>query len=101
MRRSAQTAEIGRLPLDQPTCLQALQHRVQQESPRPARDEAGAELRQHADVEPGIGQTEKRRIRVELERRLQAASGDGVPSLIVRYGDFLVLSLAAIGSTSW
>lgn len=32
--------------------------------------------------------TEKGRIRVELERRLEAASADGVPVLIVRFGDF-------------
>lgn len=32
--------------------------------------------------------TRKGQIRVELEQRLEAASGDGVPVLIVRYGDF-------------
>jgi len=32
--------------------------------------------------------TEKGRIRVALERRLETASRDGVPALIVRYGDF-------------
>ena len=32
--------------------------------------------------------TEKGRIRVELERRLEAAARDGAPALIVRFGDF-------------
>jgi nucleoside-diphosphate-sugar epimerase len=32
--------------------------------------------------------TEKGRIRVELERRLLAGSGEGAPALIVRFGDF-------------
>ncbi len=32
--------------------------------------------------------TEKGRIRVELEQRLEAASRQGAPSLIVRFGDF-------------
>jgi hypothetical protein len=36
--------------------LEALQHRVQQQVLSPARDKAGAELRQHAEVEPGVGQ---------------------------------------------
>lgn len=32
--------------------------------------------------------TKKGRIRVELERRLEAASAEGAPALIVRFGDF-------------
>jgi len=37
---------------------------------------------------PQHPRTEKGRIRVALERRLETASREGVPSLIVRYGDF-------------
>jgi hypothetical protein len=37
---------------------------------------------------PQHAPTEKGRIRVELEKRLEAASGRGVPVLIVRFGDF-------------
>jgi nucleoside-diphosphate-sugar epimerase len=37
---------------------------------------------------PQHARTEKGRIRVELEKRLEAASGRGVPVLIVRFGDF-------------
>jgi nucleoside-diphosphate-sugar epimerase len=37
---------------------------------------------------PQNAPTEKGRIRVELERRLETASREGAPALIVRYGDF-------------
>ena len=41
--------------LDQATCLEALEHRVQQPMLRLSGDEARAELGQHAEVEPGVG----------------------------------------------
>ena len=47
--------------------------------------DAFPELREDS---PQHAPTEKGRIRVELERRLEAASAGGVPVLIVRLGDF-------------
>jgi nucleoside-diphosphate-sugar epimerase len=40
------------------------------------------------ETAPQVPATRKGKIRVEMERRLEAASGDGVPVLIVRAGDF-------------
>jgi len=48
--------------LDQAAGFEALQHPVQQEVFRPLRDEAGAELRQHTEVEPWVRQLEPKRI---------------------------------------
>ncbi len=48
--------------LDQAACLEALQHPVQQEVLRPLSDEAGAELRKHAEVKARVGQLEAERI---------------------------------------
>jgi nucleoside-diphosphate-sugar epimerase len=47
--------------------------------------DAFPDLREDAPQHP---MTEKGRIRVELERRLEAASRAGAPALIVRFGDF-------------
>ncbi|HEX8375410.1 MAG TPA: hypothetical protein VF606_09550 [Geminicoccaceae bacterium] len=41
--------------LDQPARLEALEHPVQQQELRPSRDEAAAELGEHAEVEAGVG----------------------------------------------
>jgi hypothetical protein len=43
---------------DQAARLEVLQHPVQQQMLRLARDKAGAELRQHAEVETRVGQFE-------------------------------------------
>jgi hypothetical protein len=48
--------------LDQAACLEALEHAVQKQVLRPARDEARAELGKHAEVEAGIGQLEPERV---------------------------------------
>ena len=48
--------------LDQAARLEALEHPVEQQVLRPARDEAGAELGQRAEVEPRIGQLEPERV---------------------------------------
>ncbi len=37
---------------------------------------------------PEVGNTPKARIRIEMERRLAAAAGDGVDSVVIRAGDF-------------
>ena len=37
---------------------------------------------------PEIGSTPKARIRIEMERRLAAAAGEGVDSVVIRAGDF-------------
>ncbi len=42
--------------LGQAARLEALQHRVQQQVLSPTCNKTGAELRQHAEVEPGVGQ---------------------------------------------
>jgi nucleoside-diphosphate-sugar epimerase len=47
--------------------------------------DAYPDLREDSPQNP---RTEKGQLRVELERRLQAASREGAPVLIVRYGDF-------------
>lgn len=41
-----------------------------------------------SETSPQHPATEKGRIRVELERRLEAGSRDGAPALVVRFGDF-------------
>jgi hypothetical protein len=48
--------------LDQPARLEALEHPVQQQELRPSRDEAAAELGEHAEVEAGVGQLEPERV---------------------------------------
>jgi nucleoside-diphosphate-sugar epimerase len=47
--------------------------------------DAFPDLREYSPQHPA---TDKGRIRVELERQLEAGSGDGAPALIVRFGDF-------------
>ncbi|WP_404713637.1 NAD-dependent epimerase/dehydratase family protein [Sphingomonas sp. MMS24-J13] len=47
--------------------------------------DAFPDLREDSPQNPS---TEKGRLRVEMERRLEAASGDDAPVLIVRFGDF-------------
>jgi nucleoside-diphosphate-sugar epimerase len=37
---------------------------------------------------PEVGNTPKARIRIEMERRLSAAAGEGVDSVVIRAGDF-------------
>lgn len=54
--------------------------------------DASPDLRVSPPQHPVSG---KGAIRAEMERRLEQASRDGVPVLIVRAGDFLVASLAA------
>jgi nucleoside-diphosphate-sugar epimerase len=51
-----------------------------------------------AEDSPQHPATRKGRIRVELERRLEAASRAGAPALIVRFGDFMVRRLGTTGS---
>jgi hypothetical protein len=48
--------------LDEAARLEALQHGVQQQGLGPARDEAGAELGEPAEVKAGVGQLEPERV---------------------------------------
>jgi nucleoside-diphosphate-sugar epimerase len=41
-----------------------------------------------APTTPEVGNTPKARIRIEMERRLTAAAGEGVDSVVIRAGDF-------------
>lgn len=47
---------------------------------------------------PQSATTHKGRLRIDLEQRLQDASHDGVRSLIIRYGDFMMQGPATAGS---
>ncbi len=48
--------------LEQAALAQLRQHRVEQGLLKPARDQAGAELAQNGEVEPGVGQIQAQRI---------------------------------------
>ena len=65
MHRGQHVRAVGALlaaGLDEAARLEALQHGVQEQVLGPARDETGAELAEHAEVETGVGQLEPERV---------------------------------------